>query len=126
MLALDGDGNALMGLAAFAMVGALPPTTFLHVIVDNGQYASTGGQPTISSTVDWAALARAAGYRRAERVDRLDAIGPAVQRLLTGRGPALLHVPVRDGACTAPRVPLQPREIAANLRAALARRDGVG
>jgi phosphonopyruvate decarboxylase len=124
VLALDGDGNALMGLAAFAIVGALPPTAFLHAIVDNGRYASTGGQPTLSATVDWPVLARAAGYRRAERVERLDAIGPAVRRLLSEPGPALLHLPVRDGAGTAPRVPLRPREIAANLRAALGRSDG--
>src|ERR1051326_3341463 len=40
---LDGDGNVLMGLSALPMAGAWRPRHLLHVVLDNGCYASTGG-----------------------------------------------------------------------------------
>ena len=49
---LDGDGAALMKLGSFATIGAYAPASLVHVVLDNGVHDSTGGQPTVSSSVD--------------------------------------------------------------------------
>lgn len=120
VVVLDGDGNALMGLGGLAMVGGAGPERFLHVLLDNGRYESTGGQPTLSGAVDWCALAVATGYRQAASVGDLGALRDTAARLLSSSGPSLLHVALgKEQAPVPPRVSLSPVEISANLRAAL-------
>jgi phosphonopyruvate decarboxylase len=62
VLALDGDGAALMRMGAFATVGAYAPKNLSHLLLDNGVHDSTGGQATVSASVDFAAIAAACGY----------------------------------------------------------------
>jgi phosphonopyruvate decarboxylase len=56
VIVLDGDGAALMGLAALPVALALRPANLFHYILDNGTYASTGDQPTCSAVVDFASV----------------------------------------------------------------------
>ena len=51
VIALDGDGAALMRLSAFATVGAYGPPNLWHLFLDNGVHDSTGGQATVSPRV---------------------------------------------------------------------------
>ena len=62
---LDGDGAALMKLGTLATIGAYAPQNLIHIVFDNGAYESTGGQPTVSQSVDFAAAAIACGYPQA-------------------------------------------------------------
>lgn len=54
---LDGDGSMLMSLGALATVADRDPSNLVVVIFDNGQYATTGGQPSFSGSVDFAGVA---------------------------------------------------------------------
>lgn len=54
---LDGDGSMLMSLGALATVADRDPSNLVVVIFDNGQYATTGGQPSFSRSVDFAGVA---------------------------------------------------------------------
>ena len=54
---LDGDGAALMRLGALATLGYERPPNLLHVLLDNGLHESTGGQATVSRSVDFPAIA---------------------------------------------------------------------
>src|SRR5689334_11894712 len=63
VVVLDGDGAALMKLGTFATIGAYRPGNLTHILLDNGVHDSTGGQPTVSAGVDFAAIALACGYR---------------------------------------------------------------
>jgi phosphonopyruvate decarboxylase len=62
VIALDGDGAALMRLGAFATVGAYGPPNLWHLLLDNGVHDSTGGQATVSPRVSFAGMAAACGY----------------------------------------------------------------
>ena len=62
VIALDGDGAALMRLSAFATVGAYGPSNLWHLLLDNGVHESTGGQATVSPRVSFAKVATACGY----------------------------------------------------------------
>lgn len=66
VIAIDGDGSALMRLGAFATVGYERPSNLVHILLDNGLHESTGGQTTISRSVDFAQVAAACGYPRVE------------------------------------------------------------
>src|SRR3546814_4774774 len=74
----DGDGAALMKLGTMATIGASVPGNLLHIVFDNGTYESTGGQPTVSGSVDFAGVALACNYRSASRCDSLAGFETAV------------------------------------------------
>ena len=62
VIALEGDGSLLMMLGCLTTVGARQPSNLIIVVMDNGAYEITGGQPTATSQgTDLAAIARAAG-----------------------------------------------------------------
>lgn len=69
VLAIDGDGAALMRLGALATVGAYGPPNLRHLLLDNGAHESTGGQATVSASVSFAAVAAACGYASALETD---------------------------------------------------------
>ncbi|MCC7440776.1 MAG: phosphonopyruvate decarboxylase [Bdellovibrionales bacterium] len=91
---LDGDGAALMKLGALATIGHYAPKHFLHIILDNEAHESTGAQPTVSSTVDFAMAASACGYAQAWRTDRLDDFRELVKKARDLSGPCLIHAKV--------------------------------
>ena len=71
VIALDGDGSALMRMGAFATAGAYGPPNLLHLLLDNGMHDSTGGQATVSPNVAFADVAAACGYASAVEADDL-------------------------------------------------------
>jgi thiamine pyrophosphate-dependent acetolactate synthase large subunit-like protein len=46
VLVLDGDGSLLMNLGSLATIGLLGPSNLVVIVMDNQEYATTGGQPT--------------------------------------------------------------------------------
>ncbi|WP_414439399.1 phosphonopyruvate decarboxylase [Burkholderia sp. 22PA0106] len=69
VVAVDGDGAALMRMGAFATLGAYGPKNLIHLLLDNGAHESTGGQSTVSPCVSFAAVAAACGYASAREGD---------------------------------------------------------
>jgi phosphonopyruvate decarboxylase len=74
VIAVDGDGAALMRMGVFATIGAYGPANLLHLLLDNGSHDSTGGQATVSSTVSFAGVAAACGYAYAIESDSLEVV----------------------------------------------------
>ena len=94
VIALDGDGAALMRLGALGTVGAMAPRNLWHLLLDNSVHESTGGQATVSATVAFADVAAACGYRSCLDTDSAAELapwlelpdGPHFARLLTRTG----------------------------------------
>src|SRR5947208_8294309 len=64
VIVVNGDGCTLMNLGALVTLASQPADVYL-LILDNGLYEVTGGQPTAGAGhTDFAGLARAAGIRR--------------------------------------------------------------
>jgi thiamine pyrophosphate-dependent acetolactate synthase large subunit-like protein len=122
VVVVDGDGNLLMGLGTLPMVGAWVRGRFLHVVLDNGTYASTGGQKSVSGTTDFGAVALASGYARAGTVETTAELRSRVQAWLEEDDPSLLRVLVADEPphIEAPRVSERPERIAARVARELA------
>ena len=90
VLVLDGDGAALMHMGALAQIGSQAPANLIHVVLDNGTYQSTGGQPTIGKSVRFSRVADACGYRRTDEVDTLDGLRNVLGAVRDGSGPVLV------------------------------------
>jgi thiamine pyrophosphate-dependent acetolactate synthase large subunit-like protein len=62
VIALEGDGSILMQLGSLATIAAQRPRNLTIVLLDNGAYQITGGQPAASALgTDLVAVARGAG-----------------------------------------------------------------
>ena len=109
----DGDGAALMRMGNFATVGAYGQDNFRHLLLDNGVHESTGGQPTVSATVNFSGVARACGYREAAEGRDAD----SVHAFLAGlSGPSLLHMKIARGVPQGlPRPDVTPRQVRQSL-----------
>ena len=62
LIALEGDGSLLMQVGCLATVAMLKPKNLAIVMMDNGSYQITGGQPTATAAgADLVTMARGAG-----------------------------------------------------------------
>ena len=59
----------LMGFSALPTVGHLKPANLVLIVLDNGVYLATGGQPTAAVDTDFAAAAQATGWAAARTID---------------------------------------------------------
>ncbi len=80
------EGTALAIACGTALTG--------RVVMDNGTYESTGGQPTTSGSTRLDRVALACGYLSASRTETIDELSLGVKRALTAPGPTLLAVQV--------------------------------
>jgi thiamine pyrophosphate-dependent acetolactate synthase large subunit-like protein len=120
VIVVNGDGSLLMNLGCLVTLAQHPAPVYL-VVLDNGMYEVTGGQPTAGSRrVDFAGLARAAGFPRVYRADSLAAWQAGAAEALSGPGPVLIELRV-EGRLDQ-KTPTAPRPMAEQLhqlRAAL-------
>lgn len=115
VIAIDGDGAALMRLGALATIGSERPANLVHLVIDNGMHESTGGQATVSATTDFCGVAAGCGYPSVSRPATLEALSVLLNE--TTAGPHFAHVPVRPGTPSdLPRPTVTPEVVAARLR----------
>lgn len=69
---IDGDGAVLMHMGSMAVLGANKPDNMVHIIINNEAHETVGGMPTVSSSVDYVAVAKACGYPNAICVDSFE------------------------------------------------------
>ncbi len=123
VVVLDGDGAALMKLGALATIGAQAPGNLIHILLDNGVHDSTGGQATVSASVDFAGVALACGYAYAASCDDLDGFERAFGPAAGAAGPALIHLRIAPGSmATLGRPTVTPEAVARRFKAFLASR----
>jgi phosphonopyruvate decarboxylase len=115
VVALDGDGAALMRMGAFATVGAYGPPNLLHLLLDNGVHDSTGGQATVSAGVSFAEVASACGYASSLETDDVARLGPCLDAP-PAKGPRFARLFIRPGTPDAlPRPSVTPVDVRTRL-----------
>ncbi len=108
VLVVTGDGEALMGLGAFATIAAAAPPNLAIAVLDNGRYGETGAQASHTSLgTDLAAAAAACGWRSTVTVTAEGELGMLRSRLRSEPLFAVIKIaptephrflPPRDGA----------------------------
>ena len=92
----DSDGDIQMGMGILATIAEQQPKNFYHFMLDNGCYATTGGQPVPhANVIAYDAIARACGYPRACAYDNLETFSVNIERILSGPGPVFVWLKVR-------------------------------
>ncbi|MGN0477747.1 MAG: phosphonopyruvate decarboxylase [Ruminococcus sp.] len=76
---VDGDGAVLMHMGSMAVLGANKPNNMVHIIINNEAHETVGGMPTVSSSVDYVAVARGCGYPKAVCVDTFEDLDKELQ-----------------------------------------------
>ena len=94
VIVLDGDGAALMKMGTIATIGHYQPEQFIHIILDNEAYESTGGQHSVSPSVDFCKIAAACGYLSCYRTDTKNDLLNALRSVKKLSGPSLIHLKV--------------------------------
>jgi thiamine pyrophosphate-dependent acetolactate synthase large subunit-like protein len=103
VLALTGDGEALMGLGSLATIGVKRPDNLTVVVLDNQHYGETGMQPSHTGAgVDLVAVARACRFAEALHIVDMGEAARVRDLAHNGRGPILVQARIADG--DAPRV----------------------
>ncbi|MCQ8242134.1 phosphonopyruvate decarboxylase [Rhizosaccharibacter radicis] len=121
VVVLDGDGAALMKLGSFATIGAYRPRNLVHVVLDNETHDSTGGQATVSASVEFAEVARACGYALAIKADDEAGFERGMRAALAADGPVLLHARIAPGSMKVlGRPTVAPHEVARRFKRFLA------
>ncbi|MBT3349951.1 MAG: hypothetical protein HOC91_07400 [Nitrospinaceae bacterium] len=103
VIVFKGDGGQLMSLGSLVTLGRYAPNNLLVIMLENGVYDQTGGQP-FSERVDFDTLTRGAGIEgggasgkgKIERIETIESLEEALPRLLSEEGPHFVICPVEN------------------------------
>jgi thiamine pyrophosphate-dependent acetolactate synthase large subunit-like protein len=129
VVVLDGDGSLLMQLGSLATIAGAAPRNLTHLVFKNGIYQSSGSQPIPGGlAVDYAQLARGAGYRDAYAIRDLDELERRLPAMFSDDGPLLVELETAAAETLASANSEIPpfREQAEQLRAKLLREGRAG
>ncbi len=91
----DAEGSLLMNLGAIASIAGKKPANFYHFLLDNECYATTGGQPVPNSQeIDYAMMAKGAGYTAAYNFDDLEEFSTSVGEIMQQEGPVFVAIKI--------------------------------
>ena len=97
VIIVDGDGGLLMGLGALATIAMEAPRNLVHLVWDNGQWATTGGQSLATSQVtSLAKIAEGAGIEKSCQVEDLEGLDQAIVTALREEGPWFICAKVQE------------------------------
>ena len=121
VVVIEGDGSTLMSMGTLALIASEAPSNFLHIILDNESYESTGAQPSITGQIDLAEIAASCGYRHAERVEGAEQLARALTNGEGNNGPRLILAKVGIAPVkNIPRVTHTPVEMRDRFHGAVA------
>lgn len=114
IIVCNGDGSMLMNLGSLVSITAEAPANLVVIVFDNGAYEVTGAQPTPGSAagrvdgerIDFAALARACGFRAVLRFTDLEQWRADARWALDASGPTFIWLEVEaEAGARGPRSP---------------------
>jgi len=93
---IDGDGSLMMQLGSLGTIAGAAPSNFLHIVIHNGVYETSGSQPLPSQQqVDFAQMAEGAGYAQTASFGDAEEFDSAIDELLAAEGPTLVQLYTR-------------------------------
>ena len=114
VLVITGDGNFLMGLSALTTVAHIKPDNLKILILDNELYATTGGQETVSSVINYNTMLQGMGIEACKSYDMREddnLITEMLKDSILGTGLKVLHLKVEEDTIKLDNIPHHPSEI---------------
>ena len=115
VIVIDGDGALLMRLGAITSLCNEKPQNLIHILLDNGEYESTGSQETVSKTIDFPKIATASGYSHVAKQISLKDLG----KHLSSKENKLsfIYMPTEPGiSSNLPRPNITPPQVALRFK----------
>ena len=98
VIVLDGDGILLINMSTLTTIANEAPDNLVHFVIENGSYEANGGHPIPSQgRMDFAGMARAAGYAHAATYEGLNQFAADLPELLSRQGPVFAALKVAAG-----------------------------
>jgi thiamine pyrophosphate-dependent acetolactate synthase large subunit-like protein len=99
VICLNGDGSMLMTLGTLVTAAQAAARNLFLFVIQNDIYELTGNQPIPGAgRVDFAVLARGAGFLRVYSFDDANSYAASLPEVLSGAGPVLVVVKVEPGS----------------------------
>jgi len=91
----DTEGALLMNLGVLASIAGKRPNNFVHFLLDNGCYATTGGQPVPNGEdINYAQMAAAAGYSSTYNFTDLEELATSMEEIMNTEGPVFVAIKI--------------------------------
>jgi thiamine pyrophosphate-dependent acetolactate synthase large subunit-like protein len=91
----DTEGALLMNLGVIASIAGSKPKNFVHFLLDNGCYATTGGQPVPNSeNINYSEMASGAGYAATYSFTDLEELSTSLEEIMNAEGPVFVSIKV--------------------------------
>ncbi len=91
IILFDSEGDILMNLGALPTIAEKNPTNFYHFVLDNGVYATTGGQPVPNAeNIKYEVIAEGSGYPSTFAFDNLEDFTNNIEGILNRPGPVFV------------------------------------
>ena len=91
----DSEGDVLMGMGALPTIAEKAPKNLYHFMLDNGVYATTGGQPVPNADVmAYDVVAQGCGYPTTYAIDNLEDFTNQIEEILSQPGPVFVALKI--------------------------------
>ncbi len=91
VMLFDSEGDILMSLGMLATVAEQAPRNLYHFLIDNGVYATTGGQPVPNAdNIAYDVVARGCGYPRTFAFTEIGDFERELPHIMAGAGPVFV------------------------------------
>ena len=91
VMLFDSEGDILMSLGMLATVAEQAPRNLYHFLIDNGVYATTGGQPVPNADkIAYDVVARGCGYPRTFAFTEIADFERELPAIMAGPGPVFV------------------------------------
>lgn len=91
----DSEGDVLMGMGALPTIAEKAPANLYHFMLDNGVYATTGGQPVPNAArMAYDVVAQGCGYAATYAIDNLEDFASQIGEILGQPGPVFVALKV--------------------------------
>ncbi len=97
VLCIDGDGSIIMHMGAMAVNGQYVAKNFKHIVINNKQHESVGGQKTPSERIKFKMLSKGCGYKNYFFAKNLINFKKQFKKFYTSPGPSFFEISVGSG-----------------------------
>lgn len=117
VIVIEGDGSFLMCPNNIYIAGHLNLSNFIHIVIDNNMYESTGDQKTITKNLDLSKMATLSGYKMGKMINELYIFEKEFHEIINANnGPYFFHLVMSKTTPEIPkRVPLSLENINNNF-----------
>ncbi len=120
VIVIDGDGSLMMQLGSLTSIAGSGAANLYHFVVVNGVYETSGLQPIpAAGIVDFATMARGAGYQQASEFDDVGVLRERLPGIFNQPGPAMIALKVNLDDVRKEVPADRPKDQAGHLRSQL-------